>query len=204
MKKAYALAALAAGFWNTSALAQPLGNPEKAVPIAKAVCAPCHGATGDGLNPLYPKLAGQHAEYLTKQLKAFKKRERPAVVMNELAKMFSDEDIVNLAAYFSAQKSSAGEPKDAGLAMVGHYIFHSGNMWSGVPPCAICHGPSGEGRAGLPRIAGQHARYLERQLAAFRSKERVDAGAIMQSVAANLTELELKAVAEYLTALQQQ
>ena len=97
--------------------------------------------------------------------------------------------------------AGAGRPRDSELVAVGKYVFDQGNRFSGVPACASCHGPKGLGTAQLPRLAGQHPRYVEDQLKQFNKRERTNDNAIMHTVASKLSELETHAVAEYVATL---
>ena len=122
--------------------------------------------------------------------------------MSEMAKDLRDDEIAALASYFAARKAAARQPGDVDLAGVGRYIFTRGNSYSGVPACASCHGPLGHGTESLPRLAGQHPSYIEIQLKDFNRRERTNDNSIMHSVAAKLTELEIKAVSVFIGGLQ--
>jgi cytochrome c553 len=169
-----------------------------------AACVACHNADGNSTNPQWPKLAGQHADYLVKQLNDFKGGNRANPIMSGMAAPLSQQDMEDLAAYFSTQKITVGQA-DPALVPVGEQIFRGGNLASGVAACAACHGPNGAGnpQAGFPALAGQHAEYIETQLRAFRSMERAnDAGQMMRNIAMKMTDAEIKAVASYMQGLQ--
>jgi cytochrome c553 len=169
-----------------------------------AACVACHNADGNSTNPQWPKLAGQHADYLVKQLNDFKGGNRANPIMSGMAAPLSQQDMEDLAAYFSTQKITVGQA-DPALVPVGEQIFRGGNLASGVAACAACHGPNGAGnpQAGFPALAGQHAEYIETQLRAFRSMERAnDAGQMMRNIAMKMTDAEIKAVASYIQGLQ--
>ncbi|MEO8444509.1 MAG: c-type cytochrome [Gammaproteobacteria bacterium] len=167
-------------------------------------CAACHGMDGNSLNPEWPSLAGQHPSYLVKSLQSFKSGERQNVLMSGMAMPLSDEDMADLAAYFSAQKR-AGGVADPALVTAGERLYRGGNKDTGVPACLACHGPTGQGNpaAGWPSIAGQHANYAAAQLVAYRSKQRATDGdtQMMRSVSATLTDDEIKAVTSYIQGL---
>jgi cytochrome c553 len=172
---------------------------------AKSVtCSACHGMDGNSLNPEWPSLAGQHESYLVKSLQSFKSGARQNVLMSGMALPLTDEDMVDLAAYFAAQKR-AGGVADPELVSAGERLYRGGNMETGVPACLACHGPTGLGNpaAGWPAIAGQHAAYSAAQLAAYRSKQRATDGdtQMMRNVSAMLTDDEIKAVASYIQGL---
>lgn len=172
------------------------------------VCASCHGGDGNSSQPMNPNLAGQHAEYIYKQLMDFKEQggrpaERNNPIMSGMVAPLADEDMRNLAAYFQAQKPKPGSARHADLVKIGEAIFRGGILAKGVPACAGCHSPNGAGvPAQFPRLAGQHAEYVETQLKAFRAGDRAnDPNNMMRGVAARLDDREIKAVAEYISGL---
>lgn len=170
--------------------------------IINTRCALCHGPEGESASAVYPRLAAQHPDYLDKQLKDFRDGRRNSETMSEMAKDLKDDEIAGLAAYFSGKPAGARQPGDIDFAAVGKYIFHKGNRYSGVAACASCHGENGHGTAQLPRLAGQHPRYVETQLSEFNKRARTNDNAIMHSIAAKLSELETKAVSVYIGGLQ--
>lgn len=170
-----------------------------------AVCAACHGADGNSVNPLWPSLAGQHAEYLTRQINAFKAGEREDVLMSSFAEPLSGQDIADLAAYFEMQTTT---PKgaDPELVELGEQIYRAGEAGRGIPACIACHGPSGQGNplAGYPVVSGQHATYIVNTLKAYAAQTRRSDAAVnemMRDIAADLTEEEMQAVASYMQGL---
>ncbi len=168
-----------------------------------AICAACHGPDGNSLSPIWPKLAGQHPGYILKQLQAFKAGERKDPLMSPMALPLTDEDMLDLAAYFSSQKQNIGQA-NADQVKLGERIYRAGNPVTGVAPCMGCHGPKGMGNpaARFPRIGGQHAGYTDKALKDFRGKIRTnDAQKMMQGVAARLTDAEITAVTQYLQGL---
>lgn len=178
------------------------GNAE-AGKTKSATCAACHGADGNSTNPEWPKLAGQHASYIVKQLTNFKEDKRVNATMSPMAKPLSEQDVADLAAYFSSQARKAGEADQSKVAL-GEQVYKGGNNATGVAACAACHGPTGAGNpaANFPSLNGQQTTYVKNQLNAFRKGERAnDAGKMMQNVAAKMTDKEIEAVAEYITGL---
>ena len=170
-----------------------------------AVCAACHGADGNSTNPDWPKLAGQGEAYIIKQLHDFRADKRAEASMTPMAKgIASDEDVLHLAAFFSSQKTRPGTANKEKVDL-GRAIYKGGVMESGVAACSACHGPTGLGNwpAKYPKVAGQHAKYIVKQLKNFRSGSRNnDAGKIMRNIALKMTDAEMEAVAEYMSGLQ--
>lgn len=175
-----------------------VAGKEKAV-----VCAGCHGADGNGgADPLWPKLAGQDASYLAKQLTDFKSGARKDPIMSGMAAPLSAADIKNLAAYFASLKAKPGVAKNAELAMQGEKIYRGGNAKTGVSACMSCHGPSGHGiPPRFPKVSGQNAPYTQKQLLAFKAGTRSNDGGIMTTIAFRMSEQEIKAVSEYMAGL---
>lgn len=194
----------AAVFSMAGGVSQVAGAADAAAgKAASATCAGCHGMDGNSANPEWPKLAGQGAPYLIKQLHNFKDGERKNATMAPMAMGLSDQDMDNLAAYFSAQTMSQGAA-EKDLVELGQKIYRGGNPASGVAACIGCHGPAGAGNpaAKFPRLAGQHAKYVEMQLHAFKSGERNnDAGRMMRNIADKMTDKEIQAVASYVQGL---
>lgn len=184
------------------------GDPARARQTASQICAACHGSDGNSAQAVNPSLAGQHPEYTYKQLTNFKPQdgraaERSNPIMAGMVANLSDEDMRNLAAYFAIQKPKPRSARDPNLVTLGRAIYRGGVMAKGVAACAGCHSPNGVGvPAQFPRLAGQHAEYLESQLRAFRAGERVnDPNQMMRTVAAKLDDREIRAVAEYISGL---
>jgi len=168
-----------------------------------ATCAGCHGADGNSMNPVWPKLAGQHANYIAKQLQDFKGGARKNATMTAMAAPLSEQDMDNLAAYFASQKMKLGTTAED-MVEAGQTLYRAGNAASGVPACAACHGPTGAGnaQAKFPALGGQHADYVVKTLKDFRSGARAnDAGQMMRSIAAKMTDAEIAAVAQYVQGL---
>jgi cytochrome c553 len=168
---------------------------------AKAVvCSGCHGPDGNSFNPVWPKLAGQSASYLSKQINDLKSGARKDPIMSAQAAALTDEDIANVTAFFSSQTRTSGTPA-AEQAELGGKIYRAGNTVTGVAACMACHGPSGAGNpaAGFPSLAGQQAGYVEKALKDFRSGTRTnDANAMMRGVTANMTDAEITAVSQFI------
>ena len=164
-------------------------------------CATCHGAQGQSGSPIFPSLAGQNREYIAKQLGDFKAGKRVSDTMAPQVADLSADDFTALAAFFSTKPARVNRVADEDLLPVGRYIYAKGNSWSGVPACAGCHGATGHGTAQLPRLAGQNGRYLLTQLKEFTQRTRTNDNAAMHMVASCLTEMEAKAVSDYLSQL---
>jgi cytochrome c553 len=179
------------------------GDPKAAESIVNQVCAGCHAVDGNSAVAANPKLAGLTAEYINKQLNNFKSGERKNPVMGGIVASLSPQDMLNLAAYFSAQQAKPGTSKDQELALVGQKIYRGGVQGAGVPACASCHGPQGKGiPTQFPRLAGQHSDYIYTQLNDFRIGTRAnDAAKMMRSIAQKMTDADMKAVAAYIQGL---
>ncbi|MEW7983086.1 MAG: c-type cytochrome [Candidatus Sedimenticola endophacoides] len=175
------------------------GAPARtAAELVEERCQLCHGREGEGSSAIYPRLAGQHAEYLAKQLGDFKSGRRKGT-MNEMAADLSPEEMRVLGEYFAAQPPKAHRVRDEEFAAVGAYLYRNGNRFSGVAACQSCHGAEGQGTRQLPRLAGQHKRYLLDQLQSFNQRTRSNDNAIMHTIASKLTEFEMEALALYLS-----
>ncbi|MCA1979374.1 MAG: cytochrome c4 [Thiobacillus sp.] len=179
------------------------GDPKAAESIVNQVCAGCHAVDGNSAVAANPKLAGLNAEYINKQLNNFKSGERKNAVMGGIVATLTPQDMLNLAAYFSMQQPKPGTSKDQELALVGQKIYRGGVQGAGVPACASCHGPQGKGiPTQFPRLAGQHADYIYAQLNDFRLGTRAnDAAKMMRTIAAKMTDADMKAVASYIQGL---
>lgn len=180
------------------------GNAE-AGKTKSATCAACHGADGNSTNPEWPTLAGQSEGYLVKQLVDFKSGKRTNPTMSPMAAPLSEQDMADLAAYFASEPRKPGEADEKQVAL-GEQVFKGGNNATEVAACAACHGPTGAGNpaAGFPSLYGQHTTYIKNQLHAFSKGQRNnDAGKMMENIAANMSDAEIDAVAEYISGLQQ-
>lgn len=174
---------------------------QRAEEIVQGKCFICHGSEGESSSPVFPRLAGQHAGYVARQLADYKSGRRKSSAMQPMVEDLAPADFEALGRYFESRPVRFHPVDDPELALMGRFIYQRGNTYSGVPACAGCHGAGGQGTATLPRLAGQHAQYTERQLKAFNQRERTNDNAVMHSVAVKLTELELKAVASYISGL---
>jgi len=195
-----ALSLVAALGWTSSALA---AGSKEAGQAKAATCSACHGMDGNSVNPEWPNLAGQGEVYIVRQLKAFHAGQRQNLLMSPMAAILSDEDMADLAAYFSSQTVRGGEA-DPSKFKAGQRVYRSGKVHEQVMACAGCHGPDGRGNApaGFPAIHGQHSTYVAAQLRAYKSGARTtDPNEMMRTVAASLSEDEIDAVASYIQGL---
>jgi cbb3-type cytochrome c oxidase subunit III len=171
--------------------------------IALQVCSNCHGVTGVSVSPMFPKLAGQQRQYLIDQLTDFKSHSRADPNAKKFMWGFthlSDTQIKELATYFSDQRAALGEPGDRTLIDQGRTIFAFGLPAKGVAACSSCHGRHGEGAGQFPRLAGQHANYVVKQLLVYQRTEDRPRGATMKAVCNNMSEQDMRAVAAYVEA----
>lgn len=190
---------------NEPAAATPTGDAKAGEAKAGVVCIACHGPQGNSLVPLWPKLAGQHPDYILKQLMDFKAGNRVNEQMSPMAAPLTDQEMLDLAAYYASQPRTAGAA-DPALAGLGESIFRAGNPANGVPACSGCHGPAGMGvnLAKFPSIASQHADYTKQTLTHFRDSVRAnDPNAMMRGVAARMSDQEIAAVSQYIQGLAQ-
>ena len=187
--------------WSGTAAAA--GNKE-AGQAKSAVCMGCHGMDGNSLNPEWPNIASQHPSYMVKQIRHFKAAERNNPLMMPMAMTLADQDMEDLAAYFSAQTPRPTGETEPSKLKLGERLYRGGDASRGLPACAGCHGPAGAGIGGAfyPRIGGQHATYAALQLRAYKSGTRAtDPNSMMRTVATKLSEQEIDAVASYLQGL---
>ena len=206
-----ALVAVAAGLSVGCANPQrsrDLANPAvSAVTMAQQVCSNCHGITGNSVSPNFPNLAGQTEPYFVAQLNGFKSHGRrdPAgfEYMWGLSRSLTDEQIKGLAAYYAGQSPSP-QPIEGKRSRfeAGKTIFASGVADKGVPACSTCHGDEGKGNATFPRLAGQHADYLIKQLIVFQRTDERPEGSLMKTVAHEMSKQNIEDVAGYLQGLQ--
>ena len=185
--------------------AAPLVWAQGAGSITVTACLPCHGggaAAAPGA-PAFPKLDGQHAAYLDKQLREYKSGKRKSAVMAPLIGALKKQQIPGMAAHFASQAPARGAVENPELAARGKVLYEEGNRATGVPGCVGCHLPNGAGYQRYPRLAGQPQTYIVQQLADFKSGARSnDRARVMRAVAGRLTDEEIRAVAEYLAGLQ--
>jgi len=167
------------------------------------MCAGCHGVDGNSVNEAFPSLAGRSPGYLIKQMKDFREGIRIDPTMNGMVSTLTDEDIANLAAYFSGNipKGSTAKADEETLEK-GRKIYLGGNRKRGVSACMSCHGPAGHGiPPRFPKIGGQHGAYIQKQLLAFRDDARTNDSGIMTSIAERMTLGDVKAVSQYIAGL---
>jgi cytochrome c553 len=212
MKRMLLVAATLALWPATAAIAQsPAAKPDlaKAQTIVNQVCAACHGVDGNSASPANPNLAGLPAEYITAQLTHFRAGIRANPVMLGMASTLSPDDMVAMGAYYSKQKSKGLVARDPELVKIGQAVYRGGDPAKGIPACSSCHGPNGAGMPkNYPRLAGQHGDYTYAQLKAFKTGERgADKdgkdvqGRTMVAIASRLTDMQMKALAEYTAGL---
>ncbi len=204
LRSAWSLAALALATLPTLAagVAAPAAKPDLAKgQAASAVCQACHTADGSRGASANPILAGQFPEYLAKQLHDFKSGKRKNAIMQGMAAPLSEEDIVNIAAFYASKQAKPGAARNKDTVLLGERIWRGGIADRKIPACAGCHGPAGAGLpVQYPMLAGQHAEYTEAQLLAFRSGARAN-NAQMTGVAAKMNDAEIKAVSDYIAGL---
>jgi cytochrome c553 len=182
------------------ALATPASAGDAEAGAQKSlVCAACHGATGNSVNPEWPNLAGQHESYIAAQLALFKQGVRDNVLMTPNASVLSEQDMQDLGAHF-ARQAPAGLEADPSNYKAGEKLYRGGDPERGVPACIACHGPRGKGNgpARYPALRGQHAVYTYGQLKAYaEGRRRTPGNDIMRVIAARLTDDEMRALASY-------
>lgn len=197
-------AVAAAGIWLTATLgaaAEPNAKPVAPAVDAKvaASCQKCHGETGDSPSPVYPRLNGQHAEYIEAQLKAFRGHRRDDTrargYMWVVAHDLDDKTVANLARFYASQKPTA--PQSGGvLASEGEKLYMNGDPGKGITACQQCHGKAGEGSGAVPRIAGQHAYYFRMVMGGFQSGLRQNQK--MTAITKHMTDRQIFALSSYL------
>jgi cytochrome c553 len=202
-----AVAAIGAGC-PTPERSRNLNDPSVAPrTMAEQVCSNCHGVDGNSVSPNFPRLAGQMPDYLVAQLTEFRghKRSDPAgfEYMWGLSRHLTDAQIKGLAQYFASQAPAPNATTQAAPAQVaaGREIFEKGVPKANIPPCATCHGPAAQGHDGFPRLAAQHADYVVKQLGVFQKTDERPEGAVMKTVAHDLTGADIEAVAAYLQSM---
>ena len=199
--KALILAAVLTALAGTTSNSQAAEHA-RAEEIVQGKCFICHGAEGESSSPVFPRLAGQHAQYVARQLADYKSGKRASSTMRPMVEDLTEADFKALGRFFDTRKTIVHAVADPELAQMGRFIYLRGNPYSGVAACSTCHGPKAAGTETLPRLAGQHAQYTENQLKAFNRRERTNDNAVMHGIASKLTELEVKAVAAYVSGLE--
>ena len=171
--------------------------------VANKTCVACHGTGGRNSSSPFPNLAAQTAPYLEAQLKAFRDQRRgdpdAQAYMWSVASGLNDSMISGLAAYYSAQPPAHGQSGDAKLVAAGKVIFEKGMPNEGIPACNLCHGANGEGKSIYPRVAGQHAPYLLKQILLIQNALRV--APVMHGVIKDLNRDEMLAVTAYVASI---
>lgn len=203
-------AALLVAVCLTAAVAHAAETPSMALTEGDAdagkdksgTCASCHGQDGNSPSPMYPKIAGQHAGYIVDQLKAYKSGEREDAVMQGMSAPLSEQDMMDLGAYYAAQEVEPGTA-DADLVPRAEKLYQGGDKEANIPACIACHGPSGEGipAATYPAVGGQFADYTRTQLQQYASGDRQDPDGIMNAIARRLSEAQMEALSSYLEGL---
>ncbi len=188
------------------ALAATCSAAAAATPASKRIkdlidtrCSTCHGPTGQSSNAEFPKLAGQNADYLVRQMFNFKTRARQSNEMEKEMAELSGNDIEDLANYFSRQQLVPVARQDKALSETGKNFYMTGSPERGISACAVCHGDKARGARLLPRVAGQHAQYIAIQLRRFAEQSRTTDQMLMHSVASKMTEDEIWAVSYFLS-----
>ncbi|MBF8744611.1 cytochrome c4 [Pseudomonas putida] len=195
---------LTLGVAGTATAAEPIKGDAAAGQAKTAVCGACHNPDGNSLAPNFPKLAGQGQRYLEKQLHDIKSGKRTVLEMTGMLANFNDQDLADIAAYFSSQKGSVGAA-DPKLVERGRSLFNGGDLEKGMPACIGCHSPNGAGiaLAGFPHLGGQHAQYVTKQLTDFREGNRTNDGdaMTMRTIAGKLSNHDIEALASYIQGL---
>jgi cytochrome c553 len=184
---------------------QAAGDPVRGQGLSQG-CAACHGSDGNSVNPEWPKIAGQHASYIHKQLMDYKSGRRENALMAAQVANLSEQDMWDLAAFYAQQQINPGTA-DESVAERGERIYRGGIPAAGVAACMACHGATGRGNpaAMFPLVAGQHARYNSDQLRYFRSAQRAnDNGRMMRNLASRLSDADIEAVSQYMAGLRAQ
>ena len=207
MMRIHSIVVVSAGLAGVSIGGSPgCAQDAETAKFASQVCASCHGPGGDSTSPAFPKIAGQRTEYLENQLKAFRDHTRAdpmaQAFMWGMTSQMSDSAVKNLAAFYAGQKPAHGKAGDAQLVAKGRAIYEGSLAASKDQACITCHGAGAEGNAIFPRLAGQHAEYLVKQLALFKSSLREGSNApLMHAISTGITLDQMQAVAAYLASL---
>ncbi|MBM3104654.1 cytochrome c4 [Pseudomonas sp. P66] len=195
---------LTLGVTGAANAAEPIKGDAAAGQAKTAVCGACHNPDGNSMAPNFPKLAGQGEKYLEKQLHDIKSGKRTVLEMTGMLAAFNDQDMADIAAYFSSQKGSVGAA-DPKLVEHGRALFNGGDIEKGLPACTGCHSPNGAGiaLAGFPHLGGQHATYVAKQLTDFREGNRTNDGdaTTMRTIAAKLSNKDIEALSSYIQGL---
>ena len=186
-----------------SASAEPIGDPARGDTLSQT-CVACHGTDGNSLSGAFPSLAGQGQRYLFDQMKAMREGTRTIPVMAGQLDAMSDQDLRDIAAWYSGNEAQIGQATEASLEK-GQALYRHGDVSRQIPACAACHGPNGRGivSAGIPALSGQHSEYIATSLKAYRTDQRVNllANEAMSTISRRLTEEEIQALAEFIQGL---
>lgn len=197
LASAFALSGLA---W---AAAHAEGNIQAGQAKAASVCVACHGLDGNSVNPEWPSIAGQHAQYIVKQVKAFRAGQRNNPLMSPIAMTLTEQEVEDVAAYYATQKPK-GQEADKSKVALGEQIYRGGLAANKVPACMACHGPNGRGNpaSSYPSIRGQYATQISMQLQNYKKGDRkTDQNEMMRTIAAKLNDAQIAAVASYIQGL---
>lgn len=198
---AFVAAALSLSVWAADAPAPAKADLAKGQALSSNVCAACHTADGSRGAPANPIIAGQHPEYLAKQLADFKAGKRQNPVMQGMAAPLTEDDIRNVSAFYASKQAKPGFAKNKDSVALGEKIYRGGIAAKSVPACAGCHSPNGAGLPSqYPRLGGQHGDYIAAQMKAFRDGQRGNS-LPMKQVAANMSDKEIAAVSDYIAGL---
>ena len=190
-------------FFATQVMADALIDGSAEAGKNKAItCGACHGADGNSVNPMWPSIAGQHAQYIAESLQSFKDGTRSDVLMSGQSMILNEQDMRDLGAYFSSQSAAVKAVDDPALVDKGAALYRGGDSDSGTSACLACHGPTGRGNpaASYPSLRGQYAVYTAKQLRDYASGARKSDGAtkVMRDIAKTLSEDEIVAVSSYI------
>jgi len=199
-----AIAAIGTGCSTTNERSRNLADPSvSGKTLALQVCSNCHGIDGNSVNPTFPKLAGQPVEYFLVEMKEFRNHHRadPAgfEYMWGLSRSLTDRQLDELASYYAQQRPIEDQPAEPQRVSAGKIIFDQGVPVKNIPPCMACHGAEGAGNGKFPRIAGQHADYLVKQLTVFKRTDERPEGALMETIAHDLTPDNIEDVSAFLS-----
>jgi cytochrome c553 len=169
--------------------------------LVQGQCAICHGTDGENATPAFPRLAAQNADYVARQLAAFRSGARRNATMQGVVAQLEPKDFAAIGAWYASRPAQAHPSGDPGLAFAGKALWNGGNLPAGVPACATCHGADGHGGPLVPRLAGQHPEYVVRQLKTFGTRAKTHDNASMHLIAQRLTDAEMRAVAAWVAGL---
>lgn len=197
----------------SSTLTANAADLAKGKQIAENICAACHSIDGNSGIAMYPKLSSQHAQYIftqTKDIKEGKRTTGSSAAMAPMVQNLSDDDIRNVAAYYTKQYPKAGEANPKENPEYGASIFRSGIPDKKVPACMSCHSPNGAGmpaggtavKTAYPRIGGQHASYVVDQLKNYATGKRTSPNAMMETISKRMSDEDMKAVGNFIQGLQ--